>query len=310
MSHLYIPSQTEIDHEVEQMVVKYTGDKARIERAAALLATGAVDYISNGIGWSVKSQAKPKPSDPADAEPIAYAVTSTSCGCYDFLNRVSAQGRCADEQVTVYAGCKHVWAVKLLLHIVSAKLDAAIKEPFSGVYAVETRFPGLFAIYDRLSDVCICGGKYIVKTDTYRPETSQDAADFARWLGAQPQEFFPGGLLEQILRSAPGDKLTLRADVYYGSPTQYTLSGWKYAGQPWQTVEYADRQQFTETGWAATLSATGWVQPGRPVKQNGMAYHYALERGSMDQVHNGPGAESLDMLEARRLRAMDPNRPE
>jgi hypothetical protein len=237
-------------------------------------------------------------------------VTSHACGCYDHLNRASAVGQCGAEAVTVRPACKHIYAVQMYLRIIAARLDAEMTTPFSSVYGVETRTPGQFAVMDRLSDIAICGAVFVAKTATYRPETSQDAADFARWLGAQPQEFFPGGLLEQILRSAPGDKLTLRADVYYGSPTQYTLSGWKYAGQPWQTVEYADRQQFTETGWAATLSATGWVQPGRPVKQNGMAYHYALERGSMDQVNYGPGAESLDMLEARRLRNMDPNQPE
>ena len=96
MTALYIPTQSEIDHAREGMAVTYSGDTARIERAAQLIAAGAIDYISSGIGWSVASQRTTRRQDPEDPEPKAYMVTSTSCGCYDHMLRASAIGACGD----------------------------------------------------------------------------------------------------------------------------------------------------------------------------------------------------------------------
>lgn len=302
-SNLYIPTQPEIDHVREQMTVAFTGDGKRIERAAQLLAAGAMDYISNGIGWSVQSQRQTKRQDPQDPEPVAYMVSSTACGCYDHMLRASATGQCGDQAITVRPACKHIYAVQMYLRIIAAKLDEEISRPMGAVYAVEMRH-NLYGVFDRMTDTAICGAVYVVKSDTYRPETSQDAADFSRWLAAQPVEVaLPGGLLEKVLRGAP-DKVTLRADVVYGSPRIYTLSGYRYEGERWVNLEYDQRQQFNETAWVNILAATGFVMPGRPVKQPGLAYHYMLERGTADQVHYGLKAGSAEYVEQQRVRRM------
>jgi hypothetical protein len=302
MTHLYAPTTAEITAVADAMTLAYAADTKRIEKAAQLIAAGHVSYISNGIGWSVKSQRKAAvTTDPADQEPEAYAVTSTSCGCYDFLNRVSAQGRCADQQIKVYAGCKHVWAVRLYIHIIAAKLDEAMKAPFSGIYGMEMSDANVFAIYDRASEIAICGAVYSIKSDTYRPQTGQDAADFARWLYAQPAEFFPGGMLEQILRNAPGDAVTLKTTVIYGAERSYTLTGYRYDGHVWVSLEDGDRQEFNKDGWAATLTACGWIQPGSPVKQTGLSYNYMLIRGTNAEEHYGLTAATQEYIVSRKI---------
>lgn len=320
MTALYIPTQAEIDHAREGMTVSYTGDTARIDRAAQMLAAGAVNYTfsdwlaefgidpypnSTATGWAVRSQRSTRRRD--SEEPEFYAVTSTSCGCYDHMLRASAIGACGEHTITVRPACKHIYAVQMYLRIVAARLDAEIKAQAGSVYAVEMR-SGLYGVYDRLSDVAICGAVYVAKTDSYRPETSQDAADFARWLAAQPvaveaSQWFPGGLLEKVLRGAP-DKLTLRADVVYGSPRLYTFAAYRYDGGKWVNLEYADRQQFNETAWDNLLRACGFIQPGRPVKQNGLAYNYMLERGDNTQVHYGLSAAAGEYVERRACRRM------
>ena len=144
--------------------------------------------------------------------------------------RASAIGRCGDQQITINAACKHIYAVQLYLKIIALKFNETLSQPMSAAYAVEMR-SNLYGVYDRLTDKAICGAVYCVRTDSYLPETGQDAADFARWLAAQPvQVALPGGLLEKVLRGAP-DKVTLRADVVYGSPRIYTLSGYRYDGR-------------------------------------------------------------------------------
>jgi hypothetical protein len=319
---LYQPTQAEIDHAAEAMTVAYTGDSARIARAAQLIAAGAVEYTfsdwtaefgiqpfadSTVTGWAVRSQRNTRRQDPEEPEPTHYAVTSTSCGCYDHMLRASAIGNCGDQTITVRPACKHIFAVQMYLRIIAAKLDAAVSDPESAVYLVEMR-DRLYGVNDRLTDAPICGALYIPKTDSYRPEGSQDAADFARWLGAQPvavdaAQWFPGGLLEKILRSAP-DKVTLRADVVYGSPRIYTLSGYRYDGGTWVHLEHAERQQFNEGAWTNVLAACGFIQPVRPVKQNGLAYHYILERGDNSQEHYGLGAAAGDYAERQATRRM------
>lgn len=320
MTALYIPSQAEIDHAREDMVVHYTGDTARIDRAAQLLTAGAVNYTfsdwlaefgidpypkSTVTGWAVRSQRSPRRGD--SEEPEFYAVTSTSCGCYDHMLRASAIGACGEHTITVRPACKHIYAVQMYLKIIAARLDAEIKAQAGSVYAVEMR-SGLYGVYDRLSDVVICGAVYIPKTDSYRPETSQDAADFSRWLAAQPvaveaSEWFPGGLLEKVLREAP-EKLTLRADVVYGSPRIYTFAGYRYDGGKWVHLEHDQRQQFNETAWNNLLAACGFIMPGRPVKQNGLAYHYLLERGDASQEHYSLSAACTEYQERKAPRRM------
>ena len=302
---LYQPSPAEIAAAAESMTATYAGDAGRIERAKQLIADGAVSYVSNGIGWSVDSQRDSRKQDPQDVEPKNYLVSSVSCSCADHMFRAAAIGRCGDQQVVVNAACKHIYAVQILLRAISHKLHAALSQPMGPVYAVEMRH-NLYGVYDRLTDKAICGAVYVVKTDSYRPETGQDAADFARWLAAQPVEAaLPGGLLEKVLRNAPA-KLTLRADVMYGSPRIYTLSGYRYDGGTWVNLEYEDRQQFNETAWANLLAATGFVMPGRPVKQRGLSYHYLLERGTAETAgeHYGLKAGAVEYVERAAVRRM------
>lgn len=307
MTALYIPTQQEIDHAREGMAVTYTGDTARIERAAALIAAGAIDYISSGIGWSVASQRTTRRQDPEDPEPKAYMVTSTSCGCYDHMLRASAIGACGEHTITVRPACKHIYSVQMYLRIMAAKLDAAIKDDSSPLYAVQMR-DSLYGVFDRRTSDPVCGAVYLPKTDTYRPETSQDAADFSRWLAAQPVaveacEWFAGGLLEKVLRGAP-DKVTLRADVVYGDPRLYTFSGYRYDGQKWVHLSYDERQQFNETAWNNLLAACGFIMPGRPVKQTGLAYNYMLERGDNTQPHYSLAAACTEYQERKAVRRM------
>jgi hypothetical protein len=302
MTHLYQPTQNEIDHAAEEMTLAYTKDTKRIERAAQLLTAGAVDYMSNGIGWSVASQRNATTTqDPQDPEPLAYNVTSQSCGCYDHLNRSAARGQCGDQTVTVRPACKHIYAMQMYIKIIAAKLDGAMKAPFSGVYGIETSTANVFAVYDRLTDVCICGAVYSLRSDTYRPQTGQDAADFARWLYAQPAEFFAGGMLEQILRNAPGDAVTLKATVIYGSERQYTLTGYRYESRVWALLDDRDRQDFTPESFAKTLVTCGWIQPGAPVKQAGLSYHYMLMRGTNATEHHGLTVATAEYVVNRKL---------
>ena len=92
-------------------------------------------------------------------------------------------------------------------------------------------------------------------------------------------------MLERLLRTAPGAKITLRCDVWYGKPTRtYTLSAYRFDGAGWEDLAYTDRFEFNPAGWAATLAVTGWALTTRPVKQAGVAYHYLLERANGDQV--------------------------
>jgi hypothetical protein len=207
----------------------------------------------------------------------------------------------------INAACKHVFAVQLYLRIISAKLNQAVADLHSPAYLVEMR-DNLYGVFDRATAMPICGAVYVVKTDSYRPEAGQDAADFARWLAAQPVaveagEWFPGGLLEKVLREAP-DKLTLRADVIYGNPTTYTLSGYRYDGGTWVRLEQDERQQFNVTAWNNLLAECGFIQPGRPVKQPGLAYNYLLVRGDNTMQHYGLGAQAGEYVERQAVRKM------
>ena len=186
-----------------------------------MLAAGAVDYVDNA--WQVDSQHKaPKwepGADPVDAEDCdPYRVTADHCSCYD-------------HRLHPDLPCKHQLAVKLYGRILIAQLDAAINDTNSGLYAIEASSPGIYYVMDRATDIDICAAYHVTRTGTYRPETSHDAAAFARWLVAHPADFYPGGLLERLLRTAPGAKITLRADVYYGTIRTYTLSATASTGR-------------------------------------------------------------------------------
>lgn len=327
MTALYIPTQSEIDHAAEQMTVTYTRDAKRIERAKDLIAAGAVEYTfsdwvaefgiqpfenSSVTGWAVRSLMKTMHRDPENPEPTHYAVTSTSCSCYDHMLRASAIGTCGEHTITVRPACKHIYAVQMYLRIIAAKLNGMVADPNGAAYLVEMS-NNQYGVFDRQSSDPICAAVYVARTDSYRPESSQDAADFARWLAAQPvaveaecftgEPWFPGGLLEKVLREAP-DKLTLRADVVYGSPRLYTFSGYRYEGEKWVHLPHEDRQQFNETAWDNLLAACGFIMPGRPVKQNGLAYHYMLERGDASQEHYSLRAACTEYQERKATRRM------
>jgi hypothetical protein len=196
----------------------------------------------------------------------------------------------------------------MYLRIIASKLNDAITTQFSGVYAIQCRPDNLFAVYDRETDVAICGAVYLPKTDTYRPETAQDAADFSRWLVAQPVPIdrYPGGLLEYVLRTVPPTKLTLRANVIYGDQRTYTFTGYRADGHNWEYLDRPQYQDFNEAGFANLLAVTGWALTMRPVKQNGIAYHYLLERATADQVRYSLSAGSGEYVErARQNRAFE-----
>lgn len=86
-------------------------------------------------------------------------------------------------------------------------------------------------------------------------------------------------MLERIIRGAPSDELTLRVDVLFTDDgRQYTIAGYKYAGQPENRLEYAERFKFTEAQMTAALNATAWTIAQRPSKQRGYSFTYFLAR--------------------------------
>lgn len=104
------------------------------------------------------------------------------------------------------------------------------------------------------------------------------AAMFAVRRGTTPTD-----VIANILAGAKGDRVTLRADVYFhDSGRSYWLSGHHYPGEPWQRYAPGDRVQFSERDFQRALEGAGWALSQRPVKQ-GMSMHYLIERASADQ---------------------------
>lgn len=84
--------------------------------------------------------------------------------------------------------------------------------------------------------------------------------------------------LENLLKNAPGDALTLRVNVYYlNVGRDYQLTGHHYPGHPWERYIPERCFHFDESMFNAALRAAGWEIDGRPSKQ-GIAYHYQLVR--------------------------------
>lgn len=296
-SKLYTPTAQEIE---TAAAAAMTGEAGRIQRAADLVAAGAVHYISQELGWAVMSQRNKRQQDPEDLEdledlePKFYTVCNSGCSCYDYLNRG--------------APCKHVLAVQLLMRVLAVKFNELVSN--GGAYLVELSGSD-YGLYDSETDEPICAAVYVSRSDTYRPTDSAAAAAFAAWLSAQPvavaaSEYFPGGLLEKILRGAP-DKVTLKADVIYGDTRTYTLAGYRYDGGTWVRLEQEQRQQFNETAWNNLLSECGFIMTARPAKQPGLAYNYFLERGANDEKHYGLSAQAAEYLERNAVRRMFEN---
>jgi hypothetical protein len=302
-SKLYTPSAQEITAAASAAM---TGEAGRIQRAADLVAAGAVSYLGEGLGWSVASQRHLRRQDQQDPEPMHYQPSGDHCGCYDYLNRTPDCNGYREP-------CKHMIAVRLYMRVLAAKFGELVGNG-GGAYLVELSGSD-YGLFDSKTDEPICGAVYVAKSDTYRPTDSAAAAAFAAWVAAQPvvdeaqplaveaTEWFPGGLLEKILRGAP-DKLTLRADVIYGNPTTYILSGYRYDGGTWVRLEQDERQQFNVTAWNNLLAECGFIQPGRPVKQPGLGYHYLLERGTAEAKHYGLTAQAHEYVERAAVRRM------
>jgi len=125
--------------------------------------------------------------------------------------------------------------------------------------------------------------------------------------------FLPGGLLEEILRTAPGDKLMLRIAIIFDSIHRQTLSAYRMQGQPMQRLAYEDRQPIDKETWNDLLAMTGWTLTTRPVYMGGYEYHYFLERANGDQEHYGLQARDVELVERMRLErifaATDPEMP-
>jgi hypothetical protein len=299
---LYTPSAQEI---ASASAAAITGEAGRIQRAAALVAAGAVSYLGEGLGWSVASQRSQRRQDPQEPEPMHYTVSGDHCGCYDYLNRTPDCNGYREP-------CKHILSIRIFMRVLANKFGELISN--GGAYIVELS-GGDYGLFDSKTDEPICSAVYVAKCDTYRPTDSAAAAAFAAWVAAQPVaveaqplaveagEYFPGGLLEKILRGAP-EKVTLRADVIYGSPTTYILSGYRYDGGSWVRLEQDERQKFNVTAWNNLLAECGFIQPGRPVKQPGLAYNYLLVRGAADQQHYGLTAQAAEYVERQAVRKM------
>lgn len=107
----------------------------------------------------------------------------------------------------------------------------------------------------------------------------------------------------RILQGAPAEcgRVDLRVQVLYADKgRQYTLDGWRYFGQDWQTLEYADRLRFDEAEFLAAMRLAGFGMTQRPVRGGGMTYRYTLERGA--EVVFGAGAmtgEDVDRVAQR-----------
>jgi hypothetical protein len=77
-------------------------DRSRIERGAALLATGHVERITDTT-FAVRSQTD---------DQVTYTVTPDGCGCVDAQRKLSLR-------------CKHQWSVRILLSAEIAEQRAA-----------------------------------------------------------------------------------------------------------------------------------------------------------------------------------------
>ena len=123
--------------------------------------------------------------------------------------------------------------------------------------------------------------------------------------------FLPGGLLEEILRTAPGDKLMLRIDIIFDSEKRQTLSAYRMQGQPMQRLAYEDRQGIDKETWNDLLAMTGWTLTTRPAYMGGVTYDYFLERANGDQDHYGLQARDEEAVERMHLeRAFSAMNPE
>lgn len=85
--------------------------------------------------------------------------------------------------------------------------------------------------------------------------------------------------LAEIFRNAPGDRVTLKLDVFgKGRNLDYWLNGYHYLGQPWEIFRYEDRRQITVAMFEQAIADAGFFIADCPSKQPGFAHHYPLAR--------------------------------
>ena len=89
----YSPSLAVVADVVQRALVRWPAEKCRIERGAALLASGAVSPLSP-VSYGVRSQT---------VAGVVYAVTIDGCTCRDAA------------RIGPGAACKHRWACDLMI---------------------------------------------------------------------------------------------------------------------------------------------------------------------------------------------------
>ena len=100
----------------------------------------------------------------------------------------------------------------------------------------------------------------------------------------------------QILAQAPSTcpRVSIVADVFYGSPRRYKLKGYAYGevGAITQRVtftDYADQTEFTEREFDQAMQHAGFHMPDRPYKNSGLQYTYVLR--PVPTAQEGPPPE-------------------
>lgn len=271
--HLYIPSQTEIDHAIAGLFGD--GDETGARRyldAAALLSAGAIAYCE-GDGWTVASQG----SQPG----TRYHVTGTRCTCYD-------QRHHGNE-------CKHQLTVRLYLKIITARLRADISAPFGVDVSCDGRAAVVVTREEEPQVICAV----ISTRQGWRPATGADVAAYAEYLaGALGEDQVS---LDWILAHSQADELALTFDVYYGGPMFF--AGYHQPGTPWVKFQFGDRQVVNPDAADAIIRARGWELAQRPVRGAGISHRYLLRRVATNPADHAPGYSVASRTDAAVERA-------
>ena len=104
----YSPSLAVVADVVQRAIIRWPAERCRIERGAALLASGAVSPLTP-VSYGVRS---------ATDAGVVYAVTISGCTCRDA------------ERLGPSSACKHRWATDLLAIATERqkRLDRAAEE--------------------------------------------------------------------------------------------------------------------------------------------------------------------------------------
>lgn len=329
-ARIYRPTETEVDDACATLLARTPGESKRYIKAAALVASGSIDH-SDTEGWTVASQSKA-----GSKAQVRYSLKPGACTCYDFIHH----GGVSCKHLDALAIYMRVIAAKMDASLRSpaaieatatatgwrmmAELgpdDAIAAAEYVAAQPVDRRLevlPGNASnrrnVYDRATHTGICMAQQ-QPGGAWRPCNPVDTVAWVRWLGAQqPVEVeaevqpaatahYAGGTLQRILSECPPDVagVTLKARVIYGSQRTYTLTGYIYTGATWVKLPEDERQDFNEGAFNAVLEATGWIQPGRPVKADGLNYRYELTRGTAAQEHYGLRAGTEEWRREQRL---------